>query len=188
MKTMYITLTPGQSKGKTTLSIEQAIKELEKYRDSLIRKNDVFIHRLAEIGVTAAEQRLATGEGDTDRDCRFSMVFKTTAGICEGQIIISSTPKTDELGRRFYPHLAWEFGAGIYYNNGNANPKSKEFGMGVGTFPMQEHALDDYWWYRDDDGTLRMSKGTQATMPMYNASKEIIQQIETIAREVFSGQ
>ena len=181
MKTIRVSLSNSKS-------ITDAIAELEKYRDSLTRKNEVFIKRLAEIGVTAAENRLATGEGDTDRNARFSMLFRTTEGIVEGQIIISSTPKVDELGRKFYPHLAWEFGAGIYYNNGNANPKASEFGMGVGTFPRQEHALDDYWWYRDDDGTLHLSKGTQATMPMYNASKEIIQQIETIAREVFSGQ
>ena len=187
MKTLYMTLSPDTSKGSTK-SIKEMIDFLEEYKKELLRKNDVFVHRLAEIGVKAAEQRLATGEGDADRDARFSMVFQTTEGICEGQVIISSTPHTDELGRTFYPHLAWEFGAGIYYNNGNANPKAKEFGLGVGTFPMQKHALNDYWWYRDDSGTLRMSKGTEATMPMYNASKEIIQKIEIIAREVFGGQ
>ena len=168
-------------------SIDQAIKELEKYRDSLIDKNDIFIKRLAEIGVVAAESRLATGEGDSDRNCRFSMLFQTAEGIAEGRIIITSTPHIDKDGRVFYPHLAWEFGAGIYYNNGNANPLASEFGMGVGTFPDQKFAFNDSWWYKDDEGNLHLSKGTQATMPMFNASKEIIQQIETIAREVFGG-
>ena len=187
MKTMYVTLSPRSSRGKTTLSIAQAIKELEKYRDSLQDKNSLFIKRLAEIGVTAAEQKLATGQGDTSRDARFSVVFNTSEGLAEGQIIITSTPKIDEYGRVFYPHLAWEFGAGIYFNNGNANPKASEFGMGVGTFPDQKHAYRDYWWYKDDAGNLHLSQGTQATMPMYNASKAIIEQIEVIAREIFSG-
>ena len=168
-------------------SIDQAIKELEKYRDSLISKNEIFIKRLAEIGVIAAETRLATGEGDSDRGCRFSMLIQSNEGVAEGQITITSTPHIDKKGRVFYPHLAWEFGAGIYYNNGNANPLASKMGMGVGTFPDQKFAFNDSWWYEDDNGDLHLSKGTQATMPMYNASKEIIQQIETIAREVFGG-
>ena len=170
-------------------SRDRAIKELEEYRDSLISKNDLFIKRLAEIGVTAAESILANnGEGDTSRNARFSMVFNTSEGQVEGLIIISSDPHVDKDGRKFYPHLAWEFGAGIFYNNGNINPKASEMGMGVGTFPNQKHALDDYWWYRDNDGEFHISYGTKATMPMFNASKTIIEQIDTIAREVFSGQ
>lgn len=184
---LRVTLTPGHSRGTTTISIEQAIKELEKYRDSLQYKCDIFIRRLAEIGVEAAQQRLATGQGDSSRDARFSMVFNTSEGLVEGRIIITSTPHVDKDGRVFYPHLAWEFGAGIHFNNGNANPHAHELGMGVGTFPGQRYALNDYWWYRDDAGNLHFSQGTQATMPMYNASKEIILQIEAIAREVFSG-
>ena len=187
MKTMYVSLSPKSSRGKNTLSITQAIQELEKYRDSLVDKNALFIKRLAEIGVTAAESRLASGQGDSSRDARFSVVFNTSEGLAEGQIIITSTPKIDEQGRKFYPHLAWEFGAGIYFNNGNANPKASEFGLGVGTFPDQIHAYRDYWWYKDEAGNLHLSQGTQATMPMYNASRVIIEQIEVIAREIFSG-
>lgn len=168
-------------------TIEQAIKELEAYRDSLINKNAMFVRRLQEIGVNAAEMALAKGQGDSDKDVRFSVVMNTAEGEVEGQIIITSTPKVDKDGRVFYPHLAWEFGAGIYYNNGNPNPKAREYGMGVGSFPGQTHALNDYWWYRDKDGQLRFSQGTEAAMPMYKASVEIISQIEQIAREVFGG-
>lgn len=168
-------------------SIEAAIKKLEAYRDSLEAKNDIFVKRLADIGVVAAETRVAKGEGDTSKDVRFSVVFNTSEGEAEGRIIISSTPKVDEDGRKFYPHLAWEFGAGIFYNNGNINPHASELGMGVGKFPGQKHALNDYWWYRDEQGNLHLSQGTEATMPMYYASLEIIKQIEAIALEVFGG-
>ena len=188
MKTIRVTLTPQTSKGVKTVTIEQAIKELEKYRDSLQRKSNVFIKRLAEIGVEAAEERLAKGQGDADRNARFSMVFNTSEGLVEGRIIITSTPHVDDRGRVFYPHLAWEFGAGIHFNNGNVNPHAHELGFGVGTFPEQIYALRDYWWYKDDAGNLHLSQGTEATMPMYNASKEIILQVEAIAREVFSEQ
>ena len=180
MKQIRVTLTHSSS-------IEKAIKELEKYRDSLNQKNDLFVRRLAEIGVEVAQSRIAAGQGDSDKNERFSLVFHTSEGIVEGQIIITSTPKVDKDGRVFYPHLAWEFGAGIYFNNGNANPHAKEFGMGVGTFPGQRFALNDSWWYRDDAGNLHLSQGTEATMPMYNAVLAIMQNIEIIAREVFGG-
>jgi len=168
-------------------SIEDAIKYFEDYRDKLIDRSGLFVRRLQEIGVTAAKARLATGQGDSDKNAQFYVTFNTSEGIAEGKITITSTPKTDDKGRTFYPHLAWEFGAGIYFNNGNANPKAKEFGMGVGTFPEQKNAYRDYWWYKDDSGNLHLSQGTQATMPMYNASIEIIKSIEQIASEVFYG-
>lgn len=170
-----------------TKSIEDAIKKMEEYRDGLVDKNELFIKRLQQIGVTAAKSRLATGQGDADRNASFIMAFHTAEGIAEGRITIMSKPKIDEDGRVFYPHLAWEFGAGIYFNNGNANPKGAEFGYGVGTFPNQKHAYKDYWWYKDESGNLHLSQGTQATMPMYNASLEIIKNIELIAREVFNN-
>ena len=179
MKTIYASISKQES-------ILKAIKELEEYRDSLLPKTEIFVRRLAEIGVEAAEIAVAGGEGDSDKP-RFSFLFNTIYGEVDGQIIMTSTPHVDKDGRVFYPHLAWEFGAGIFYNNGNANPKAHEFGMGVGTFPDQKNALNDYWWYRDETGNLHLSKGTEATMPMYKASVEIITQIDTIAREVFGG-
>ena len=42
-----------------------------------------------------------------------------------------------------------------------STPKAREYGMGVGSFPGQTHALNDYWWYRDKDGRLRFSQGTE---------------------------
>jgi hypothetical protein len=185
MKTIKITLSPASSRGDA-ISIDRAIKELEKYRDSLITKNELFVKRLTEIGVNVAESALVGGKGDSDEP-RFSFVFNTEYGKVEGKILMTSTPHVDKEGRVFYPHLAWEFGAGIFYNNGNANPLAKEFGMGVGKFPGQRFALNDYWWYRDDVGDLHLSQGTQAVMPMYKASVAIITQIEEIAREVFGG-
>ena len=40
-----------------------------------------------------------------------------------------------------------EFGAGIHYNKSSSNPKSKDFKLGVGTFPDQTHAFDSNGWY-----------------------------------------
>ena len=83
--------------------------------------------------------------------------------------------------------LAVEFGAGIFYNS-TENPKAPELGFGVGTYPGQIHAFEDGWYYWDDKTeTWRYTHGIKATMPMYNAEQQIIQQYVKIAREVFGG-
>ena len=67
-----------------------------------------------------------------------------------------------------------EFGSGIYYNAGNEHPLAKQFGYGVGTYPGQTHAYEDFWFYTDKDGThSHFSHGTEATMPMYNSVIEM---------------
>jgi hypothetical protein len=84
--------------------------------------------------------------------------------------------------------LFWEFGSGIRFNSGTKHPKADEFGMGPGTYPGQTHVPDPGYWYyypKGSDNAVR-SEGTQATMPMYKASMEMISKIHQIAKEVFS--
>ena len=72
MKTIKITLSPASSRGDA-ISIDKAIKELEKYRDGLISKNELFVKRLADIGVNAAMLTLASkGQGDAERSADFA--------------------------------------------------------------------------------------------------------------------
>ena len=167
--------------------IDRAIKEIEKYQKSLVDKSERFCRRLAEIGVMVAKATLTTGQGDSSRDAAFDISFTADGEIVECTLSVTGETRVTEDGRVFNTIFAWEFGSGIYYNNGNINPHAHELGMGVGTFPNQKFAFSDHWWYRDDNGNLRMSQGTQATMPMYRASLEMMQNIETIAREVYSS-
>lgn len=185
MKKIKITLSPSSSRGDA-MSISRAIKELEKYRDSLMDKNELFVKRLADIGVNAAMLTLSSkGQGDAERSASFSVSFNTSDGLTEGTISITSKPHVNKDGRVFYPHLAWEFGAGNYFNP-TGNPKAGEFGLGPGTFPDQTHVPEPgFWYYRDEHGDAIRSYGTQATMPMFTASKTIIEEIENIAKEVF---
>lgn len=181
MKPIYVSITRSGD-------ISKAIRTLKEYQSSLVDKGEIFVQRLAELGASAAKMTLASrGHGDSSRSALFSISFNVEGENVEGTLSITSEPNVTSDGRVFYPHLAWEFGAGIHYNNGNANPNATKMGMGVGTFPEQKNALNDYWWYRDKSGNLHLSQGTQATMPMYNASIEMIQSIERIAREVYGN-
>lgn len=166
-------------------SIQAAIKELEKYRDSLQAKCDLLVSRLAQIGQTVAIQHISEsplGNTITVRVDKAPQLMTSNAIlIATGKVV------TSEDREPFYTLLAVEFGAGIFYNS-QENPKAPELGFGVGTFPGQIHAFEDGWYYWDDKtGTWRYTHGIKATMPMYNAEQQIIQQYVEIAKEVFGG-
>lgn len=157
--------------------INKAIKRLRKYQRKLERKNKLFVERLAEVGIPVINSAMGSGSGDSSRDYKTAIEVTGVGKTVTGFLVIGGTDI-----------LFWEFGAGIHYNNGNTNPKAHEFGMGVGTYPGQTHAIDPgYWWYTDDAGKKHLSYGTEATMPMYKASVEIRKQITQIAREVFGS-
>lgn len=82
-----------------------------------------------------------------------------------------------------------EFGAGIHYNGAagsSPHPKGEEFGYTIGSYG-QGKGKNESWVYYADSGEWVRSYGTEATMPMYKASVEIIQNIRKIAKEVFSS-
>lgn len=157
-------------------SIDDAIKEIEAYRKEIRKKTEEFMRRLADIGVSEAIQVLAfEGMGDAPRDADFAVEVDPQGNIVHVMI----RGKGEGL-------LFWEFGAGNFYNGMTSpNPKAGEFGMGPGTYPGQTHVPHPgFWYYYDGDKAVR-SVGTQATMPMYKASLEMIQRVYEIAREVY---
>ena len=170
-------------------AIDKAINDLEKYKERIVDKEKLFCQRLADIGVNAALMTLATkGQGDADRSAVFNIAYKVEGQVCEFTLSVTSTPTYTADGRAFYPHLAWEFGAGNYFNGGMASPSpdAKRLGMGPGTFPDQTHVPNPgFWYYRDEYGDPVRSYGTQATMPMHAAVVEMMKNVEEVAREVY---
>ncbi len=161
----------------STKSIGKAIQQLEQYKKSLIEKNHIFVERLADIGVPVIDKNMRVGVGDSDREHSTEIVITGTGDTVEGKLILS--------GKDI---LFWEFGAGTHFNGGNQNPKANEFGYGPGTYPGQTHVpIPGYWFYYDEDNNKHFSRGTEATMPMYKASREIIEKMNQIAREVFGS-
>ena len=177
-----ITMTLSQS------SIQNAIKELRQYQNDLDRKCEIFCQRLAELGIQTAKEN--TGNfgkyisftyevKDRTKGCKAVMVA-TNTGIIHSEWQTKEGVKSADVS----PILMCEFGGGIHHNP-VANPKAGELGFGVGTFPGQTHAFEDGWWYPGDDGEWHYTHGVKATMPMYNASTEMLLNILKIAREVF---
>ena len=160
----------------TRSSVQKAIKQLKDYDRSLLDKNDLFVKRLAQLGVEVAEQRIQSADGDSDKYHDLKIIPHSYGNWSQATIRLDGQDI-----------LFIEFGSGIHYNESDPE-HAKEFGYGVGTYPGQTHAFDpDGWWYRDDDGVAHHSYGTRATAPMLNASRTIIMEVRRIAREVYGS-
>lgn len=160
-----------------TEEIKALIDDLNLYKDDLINRCQPFIEKLANIGIKVVDATYGTGLGDSSKAHKCEFFIDQDGNVAKGKLIVSG----EDI-------LFVEFGAGIVFNKGNQHPKAHDLGYGVGTYPNQTHAYSPTGWvYRDSDGTLRPSLGTEATMPVYKASLEMIERIEEVAEEVFGS-
>lgn len=169
----------GELSSKGVLSI---IKQLQDYKKDLRQKAELLCQRLAESGLTVAQ--FAIGESPIGKTVTLRIEMDPGPDGCKAMLIGTGQTKSNDYGT-INTLLLIEFGAGIHYNH-VGNPKAPEFGMGVGTFPNQKWAFNESgWWYKGEDEQWHHTYGTKATMPMYEASVAIREQVSAIAREVF---
>jgi len=168
--------------GLSQKEIKQAIKQLERYKVGFNRKLEIYVRRLMEIGHVKAADCL--GQLNIGRTVRLKTDIEPMVNGCRGILIGIGKDITNDYGT-INTLLLIEFGAGIHHNPTD-NPKAAELGMGVGTFPGQTHSFDDGgWFYLNDNDEWVHTYGTKATMPMFNASREIILRAREIAKDVF---
>lgn len=159
-------------------SIQNAINEVRKYQRELIDKNEVFVRRLAELGIPIIDQNIADAEGDSDKNHNTYIKINSFGSYSEAKLVVEGSDL-----------LFIEFGAGLHYNGSDGtspHPKGEEFGYTIGSYGKGQ-GKNDFWFYYADTGEAVMSHGTESTMPVYKASVEIIQNIRRIAREVFGS-
>lgn len=169
-------------------SINHAIGELKRYKDSLAERNETFVVRLLEYGIHVAER-------DAGEYGKFIEFYKEGKGGIRtvGTLIAKDHPFTvswDVKGKKktaeVSPLLMAEFGSGRL-----AEVLFDIQGVGQGTFPGQTHADEPYWWYKewqeDGKGEWKMGFPIRPKHPMYNAEMEMIQRVQEVAREVFGN-
>lgn len=165
-------------------SIRNLQKELEKYRDSLTYKVRLLAEKLAEIGIKVAEAKI--GESTLGKYVTIKTDITEEKTGCKTILIATGETFEHDGYAPFNSLLAIEFGAGIRYNR-EENPKAPDLGFGVGTFPDQTHAFDKngWWFWSEEKQAWIHSYGVKATMPMYQASLEIAENVVKIAKQVF---
>lgn len=159
-------------------SIRNAINEIEVYKRQFVERNEVFVRRLAELGIPVIDQNIAAAQGDSDKSHNTYIKINSFGSYSEAKLVVE--------GKSI---LFIEFGAGIRYNGSSGtspHPKGEEFGYTIGSYGKGQGSKD-FWFYYADTGESVMSHGTEATMPVFRASQEIIQNIRRIAREVFGN-
>ncbi len=151
-------------------SIQNAIRELKSYRDSIDAKMDKLLEELAYIGVKEASVRFTTAIYDGVNDSSVSL-----EPIKDGYCI-----KAEGRAVAFI-----EFGAGVYHNPGEPYPNPRPAGIvGIGEYG-KGYGKRNAWGFRDESGELVITHGTPAAMPMWYASEEMRSAILKTFKEVF---
>lgn len=160
-------------------------RQLLQYKDDLPTKCEKLVYRLLQIGVTVSQTMI--------RESPLGKYVTVTTNIsadkmgCKGVLLAKGAVKEQDGYAPFSILLAIEFGAGVHFNP-TPNPISAEMGYGVGTYPGQMHAFDPNGWYfwSEEKQQWIHSYGVKATMPMYSADMQIIQNVVKTAKEVFA--
>ena len=162
-------------------SIDAAVKEIRDYADWVKRKTDELRERVAYFIAKDA-----------------SAVFNTAVAddlIGEGAVIGSVDVVVEDNGNMTLviangeDAVFMEFGAGVYYNGGvgsSPNPLGAALGYTIGSYGKGNGAKA-VWGFKGEDGKLHLTHGVPASMPLYRALQSVVNDIEQIAREVFSS-
>ena len=150
--------------------IQKIQDELKEYQRWQKDKAKELAERLAMLGASVASIRFSRAVYTGMRDSAVSVV-----AIQNGYAV-----KADGESVLFI-----EFGAGITYGTGH--PEASEFGMGPGTYPDGKGHWDDpNGWYLPKSAGGGHTFGNPPAMPMYEARKQIEQELPRIVKEVFT--
>lgn len=161
-------------------SIDDAIKKIDKYRNSIMTKTRGALKDLGDAGIQVAVENsgkygayisFTRRTRVDDKTMKMVVVGKPLSQIHqEWQLADGST-----TGYDIDPLLMAEFGSGLYAESRGVD------GVGRGTHPKQKHANNDNGWaWKDLDGTWHHSKGQKPTAPMYKAQLEMEAKVEQI--------
>lgn len=161
---MKITINPFDKK-----SIDKAIKQLEQYKKDFLAKEEIFVKKLAEIGVSVASTgfALADYDGVNDVSVRLEWQGNKATVIAEGETV------------GFI-----EFGTGVKYPEWDNSemeytpPKHGTYGKGHGARPKG-------WYFKPGEGAVQHTYGNPPAEAMRTARDVMIEKVTQIAREVW---
>lgn len=162
-----------------TNDINRAIREVESFKQNFLKKVDVYRKRIAEeIAVQASLNFDSSVIDDTVKNG--TRKPDVTVNVDErGSISVVIADGEDAV---------WcEFGAGVYHNGSagsSPNPYGGKLGLTIGSYG-KGFGKQQAWGYYSENGELIITRGTPASMPMYNAVQSVTIKAITIAREVF---
>lgn len=164
--------------GLSEREIDKAIKELEQYKQELIRKTALLREKVADKIAGLAQSEFNGAIVDD--------VLKGGVKIAQVTVSLSNTDDVSLVIANGKDAVWVEFGAGVYHNGSagsSPHPEGSELGFTIGGYGKGMGKKEVWGYYEGDE--LRLTHGTPAIMPMYNAVKTVCDEIADIAREVF---
>lgn len=162
---MKIKINPFDSK-----SITDAINQLKQYKKDFLAKEELFIKRLAEIGVSVARTGFATADYDGENDVVVTLEYQGNRAV-----VVASGETVGFI----------EFGTGVKFPEWNNSgmeytpPKHGTYGKGYGKRPKG-------WYFTASQGSAQHTYGNQPAEAMRTARDVMIEKVMQIAREVWS--
>ena len=164
-------------------SIDDAIKQIEEYKQSINKKLETFVSRLTDIGIQTVNAVMMSvapvdrGEYNTevvwDKNSQAAVGAKIQ--LKGDQVLFIEFSSGITFGTKSFPALPNNPNYGSDYGMGTYNPDSPNWNNPQG------------WWYKGKWGEKEHTYGIRAYAPMYNADMEMRRQIQSIAKEVFGG-
>ena len=177
---MKITINPFDRK-----SVDNAIKQLEQYKKDFLAKEELFVRRLGEIGVSVARAGFATADYDIDKgDIQVTLEQSGTSVA-----VVASGEKVGFI----------EFGTGVRYHEWDSAgmeytpPKHGTYGSGRGASPHgwyfkqeMEYTPHPGWYFKQhDEAKAFHTYGNPPAEAMRTARDVMIERVIQIAREVW---
>lgn len=152
-------------------SVSEALKRLEQYKKEFLTKEQLFVKRLAEIGVSVASAGFTLADYDGTKDVQ---VYMTQKGSSAAVIAYGET-----VG-------FIEFGTGI------RNPEWDNTGMDYtppihGTYGKGHGKRPSGWYFKPNgsNGAVQHTYGNAPAEAMRTARDVMIERVTQIAREVW---
>ena len=159
--------------------ISDAIKQVKAYRLEFEKKCRLLKQKIA---VRISDEVLANFASAVCDDIVGGGTRPATVSV-----IVDMTGEVALIIAKGQDAVFCEFGAGVYHNGAvgsSPHPKGAELGMTIGSYG-KGYGARRVWGYYEGD-TLVLTRGTPASMPMYNAFRAVCDEIYTIAKEVFA--
>lgn len=163
--------------------IGDAIKQIEQYQKRFKEKQQLFLQRLAEIGVTEAAARFENADYPGTND----VVVEDPVWIRENCIAVRATGHSVTF---------IEFGTGVTYTD--QHEKASELGFTRGGYG-KGRGKNKFWFYQGEIGKgdlavesttvpgLNVTQGNPPNRCLWETDKTIRSKIKEIAKEVFGN-
>lgn len=164
--------------GLSEQDIDRAIRELAQYKADFTQKVELLREKVAERLADEARSGFAGAIADD--------LIKGGQRLADVKVSVDNRGSLTVVVASGEDAVWVEFGAGVYHNSSpgsSPHPSGAELGFTIGSFGKGNGKKETWGFY--EDGELKLSRGTPATMPMYRAMQTVCNDIKDIAREVF---